>query len=81
MILAKLTKELQEKIEEMSKTAFTTFGYRDYARFDIRCQNKEPLFGNKFKSGLSDDAEYGMTVSYKALGRLLILCGNSRVRT
>ena len=44
VILAKLTKELQEKIEEMSKTAFTTFGYRDYARFDIRCQNKEPLF-------------------------------------
>ncbi len=69
VILAKLTKELQEKIEEMSKTAFTTFGYRDYARFDIRCQNKEPLFLEiNSNPGLSDDAEYGMTVSYKALG-------------
>jgi len=69
VILAKLSPLLKEKIEEMSTFAFTTFGYRDYARFDIRCQNKEPLFLEiNSNPGLSDDLEYGMTVSYKALG-------------
>ncbi len=69
VILAKLIPELKEKLEEMSIRAFTNFGYRDYARFDIRCQNKEPLFLEiNSNPGLSDDEEYGMTVSYKALG-------------
>lgn len=69
VILAKLTPALKEKIETMSIAAFTRFGYRDYARFDVRCQGAEPLFLEiNSNPGLSDDAEYGMTVSYKALG-------------
>ena len=69
VILAKLTPMLKKKIEDMSMRAFTTFGYRDYARFDVRCQGDEPMFLEiNSNPGLSDDAEYGMTVSYKALG-------------
>ena len=69
VLLAKLTPALQRKIEDMSKRAFTTFGYRDYARFDVRCQGEEPVFLEiNSNPGLSDDEEYGMTVSYKAAG-------------
>lgn len=69
VILAKLTPALKEKIETMSIAAFTRFGYRDYARFDVRCQREEPLFLEiNSNPGLSDDEEYGMTVSYKAAG-------------
>lgn len=69
VVLAKLTPQLTKKLEAMSTRAFTTFGYRDYARFDIRCQHEEPLFLEiNSNPGLSDDAEYGMTVSYKKAG-------------
>lgn len=69
VLLAKLTPAMQHKIEDMSKRAFTTFGYRDYARFDVRCQGDEPMFLEiNSNPGLSDDEEYGMTVSYKAAG-------------
>lgn len=69
VLLAKLTPLMKKKIEDMSIRAFTTFGYRDYARFDVRCQGDEPMFLEiNSNPGLSDDPEYGMTVSYKALG-------------
>lgn len=69
VILATLSVELKEKLEKMSIRAFTTFGYRDYARFDVRCKDDEPMFLEiNSNPGLSDDAEYGMTVSYKAIG-------------
>lgn len=69
VVLATLTPVLRKKLEDMSTRAFTTFGYRDYARFDVRCQGEEPMFLEiNSNPGLSDDPEYGMTVSYKALG-------------
>jgi len=69
VLLAKLTPELQKRLEDMSIRAFTTFGYRDYARFDVRCQGDDPMFLEiNSNPGLSDDEEYGMTVSYKAMG-------------
>lgn len=69
VILATLTQELKDNINEMSTRAFTTFGYRDYARFDVRCKGNEPMFLEiNSNPGLSDDEEYGMTVSYKAAG-------------
>ncbi len=69
VLLAKLTPVMQRKINDMSVKAFTTFGYRDYARFDVRCQGDEPMFLEiNSNPGLSDDHEYGMTVSYKAAG-------------
>lgn len=69
VVIANLSPDLARKMDEMSKRAFTTFGYRDYARFDIRCRGEEPMFLEiNSNPGLSDDAEYGMTVSYKAAG-------------
>lgn len=69
VLLAQLTASLEKKIHDMSVTAFRTFGYRDYARFDIRCQDESPMFLEiNSNPGLSDDEEYGMTVSYKAVG-------------
>lgn len=69
VLLAKLTPLLHKKIKDMSMRAFTTFGYRDYARFDVRCRGDEPMFLEiNSNPGLSDDEEYGMTVSYKAAG-------------
>ena len=69
VLLATLTPALSKKLEDMSVRAFTTFGYRDYARFDVRCQGDEPMFLEvNSNPGLSDDPEYGMTVSYKAAG-------------
>jgi len=69
VLLATLTPTLHKKIEDMSMRAFTTFGYRDYARFDVRCRGDEPMFLEiNSNPGLSDDEEYGMTVSYKAAG-------------
>lgn len=69
VILANLSKELKQKIQVMSKDVFTSMGYRDYARFDLRCRGDEPMFLEvNSNPGLSDDEQYGMTVSYKAIG-------------
>ncbi len=68
--LGKLSKELEQKIIAMSTSAFTSMGFRDYARFDIRCDiNEQPYFLElNSNPGLGDDPEYGMTISYKAAG-------------
>lgn len=68
--LASLSPALERSIMTMSTTAFTQMGFRDYARFDIRCDAHEQPFFLELNSnpGLGDDPEYGMTVSYKAAG-------------
>jgi D-alanine-D-alanine ligase len=67
--LAKLDNDLLTRIETMSMDAYTAFGFRDYARFDIRCDGDTPYFLEvNSNPGLGDDNEYGMTVSYKSLG-------------
>ncbi len=68
--LARLTPEFARALTTMSKTAFVALGFRDYARFDIRCDKKEHPYFLELNSnpGLGDDPEYGMTVSYRAAG-------------
>ena len=67
--LAVISDALGEKMDIMSRGVFTTMGYRDYARFDIRCLGENPMFLEvNSNPGLSDDEQYGMTVSYKASG-------------
>jgi len=68
--LAKLSLSLERDIMTMSTTAFKQMGFRDYARFDIRCDAHDTPYFLELNSnpGLGDDPEYGMTVSYKAAG-------------
>lgn len=67
--LAVLSETLAGKLDRMSRGVFTTMGFRDYARFDIRCLGENPMFLEvNSNPGLSDDQQYGMTVSYKAVG-------------
>ncbi len=67
--VAVISDALAEKIDLMSRRVSTTMGYRDYARFDIRCLGENPMFLEvNSNPGLSDDEQYGMTVSYKASG-------------
>lgn len=69
VVIAKLSPEMTKEIEEMSKQAFISMGYRDYARFDVRCLGDQPMFLEvNSNPGLSDDPQYGMTVSYKSVG-------------
>lgn len=68
--LAALDSALYEEIRTMSMSAFRRLGFRDYARFDIRCDEHGTPYFLELNSnpGLGDDEEYGMTVSYKAAG-------------
>lgn len=68
--LARLDRKLARTLEDMSRRAFTTLGFYDYARFDIRCDTDGNPYFLEINSnpGLGDDDEYGMTVSYKAVG-------------
>ena len=68
--LADLDGALKQQLTDISNTAFTELGFRDYARFDIRCDGLGHPFFLELNSnpGLGDDEEYGMTVSYKAVG-------------
>jgi D-alanine-D-alanine ligase len=67
--VAQLAKPFRKQLECLSKEAFVKMGFRDYARFDIRCNGNSPLFLElNANPGLGDDDEYGMTLSYKAVG-------------
>ncbi len=67
--LAKLTPSLKKKLESVSLATYKTFGCRDYARMDIRSRGKNVfILEVNPNPGLSDDKDYGMTVSYKAAG-------------
>lgn len=65
-----LAKNVPRAIAPMCETAFLKFGFRDYARFDIRCDEQGNPYFLELNSnpGLGDDPDYGMTVSYKAAG-------------
>lgn len=66
--IAKFSPSLDQQLKSMSLTAFGKLGFRDYARFDIRCDKDEHPYFLELNSnpGLGDDEEYGMTLSYKA---------------
>lgn len=65
-----LAKNVPRAIAPMCGRAFRKFGFRDYARFDIRCDEQGNPYFLELNSnpGLGDDPDYGMTVSYKAAG-------------
>lgn len=68
--IAELDQKLLDRISTMSRQAFSRIGFRDYARFDIRCDKASNPFFLELNSnpGLGDDDEYGMTLSYRAVG-------------
>lgn len=67
--IANLTPSLANAIEDITKKTFVDLGFRDYARLDIRTRGSEIfILEANSNPGLSDDMEYGMTLSYKALG-------------
>lgn len=68
--LAHLSKELGNTLTMICTNAFEALGFRDYARFDIRCDEKQRPYFLELNSnpGLGDDPEYGMTVSYRSVG-------------
>lgn len=68
--IAQLTAPALERLRFMCTRAFTAMSLRDYARFDIRCdQNETPYFLEvNSNPGLGDDDEYAMTLSYRACG-------------
>ena len=70
VLLASVSSPLAESLADISKRAFQHLGFRDYARFDIRCDREDnPYFLElNCNPGLGDDEEYGMTLSYRAVG-------------
>ncbi len=56
-------------MDAVARDTFTRLSFRDYARLDIRVRD-EDIFILEANSnpGLDDDPEYGITVSYKAIG-------------
>lgn len=67
--LAVLFPYLQKRLEDVSLAAFRSLGFSDYARMDIRTRGEEPfILEANTNPGLGDSDDYGMTVSYKAVG-------------
>lgn len=66
---ARITPSLTAKLEKLGLTTFGKLDFKDYSRLDLRVRGEE-LFILEANSnpGLGDDEEYGMTVSYKAVG-------------
>jgi D-alanine-D-alanine ligase len=69
VVLPKLDKQLNDEITRVAKKTFTELAFRDFARLDIRTRgNQVFILEPNGNPGLSDHAEYGMTVSYRAIG-------------
>lgn len=67
--LAVVSPCLQKRLENVSLMAFRSLGLSDYARMDIRSRGEEPfILEANTNPGLGDSDEYGMTISYKAMG-------------
>lgn len=67
--IATLSHILQESIEQISKDTFHTFGFRDYARLDLRIRKSEIfILEPNSNPGLGDSDDYGMTLSHRAVG-------------
>jgi len=68
--LARFDDALVQRLNAMCKRAFRVLSFRDYARFDIRCDTYDTPYFLEVNSnpGLGDDEEYGMTLSYKVTG-------------
>jgi len=56
-------------LQNLTTQTFTRLSYRDYIRLDIRMRGNDMfILEANCNPGLSDDMEYGMTLSYKAVG-------------
>lgn len=67
--LAEVSPYLKKRLEDVSLAAFRSLGFGDYARMDIRTRGEEPyILEANTNPGLGDSDEYGMTISYKAVG-------------
>lgn len=67
--LAVVSPYLQKRLENVSLAAFRSLGFSDYARMDIRSRGEEPfILEANTNPGLGDSDDYGMTISYKAVG-------------
>ncbi|MBI3577247.1 hypothetical protein HY086_04380 [Candidatus Gottesmanbacteria bacterium] len=67
--LAKLTPELKKSLATISLKAFSTLGYRDYSRLDIRSRDNDVfILEANANPGLEDDEAYGMSISFHAAG-------------
>lgn len=68
--VAELEEPLEKKLEKLVADVFTTLGFRDYARYDIRCDADENPYILELNSnpGLCDDDESEITIAYKAAG-------------
>jgi len=67
--LAVVSPYLKKRLEDVSLAAFRSLGFGDYARMDIRTRGEEPfILEANTNPGLGDSDDYGMTVSYKAVG-------------
>lgn len=67
--VAKISPSLLNTIETFARNAFSTFGFRDYSRLDMRIQEGKPyILEANANPGLGDDEDYGMTISYQSAG-------------
>lgn len=67
--LAEVSSNLKKRLGDISLAAFRSLGFSDYARMDIRSRGEEPfILEANTNPGLGDSDDYGMTVSYKAVG-------------
>ncbi|MEK7129654.1 MAG: hypothetical protein AAB803_01425 [Patescibacteria group bacterium] len=67
--LPKLPRPLAKALTAVARETFTKLGFCDYGRLDIRARGETPyILEANINPGLSDDDEYGMTVSYRAAG-------------
>lgn len=67
--LPKLSGPLANAFDTLARQTFTQLGFCDYGRLDIRTRGDTPfILEANINPGLSDDDEYGMTVSYRAAG-------------
>lgn len=70
--LAKLSEPLAGALDTLAGQTFAKLGFCDYGRLDIRARGETPyILEANINPGLSDDDEYGMTVSYRAAGMTL----------
>lgn len=67
--LATLPPALAQIVDRVSRDTFTKFGFSDYCRLDTKISGNELIILEANSNpGLGDSDDYGMTVSYRAVG-------------
>ncbi len=66
---ANLTDHELQSLQQISRTTFSSLGFHDYNRLDVRLRaGTIYVLEANANPGLGDSDEYGMTISYKAAG-------------